>query len=109
MHVDRIDSNQRCDSRRVRQNVLGHRPRFDKNIVSREQQNTCEPIEVAEACNPHQFIDVFGRIRIARYGRKYTKLRLRQFRAPWASYTRPGLGTVEDASGTSPRRELKVL
>jgi hypothetical protein len=49
------------------------------DIVSGEQQNPGESIEVAETCNAHQFVDVTGGIGIAWYGRKYTKLRLRHF------------------------------
>jgi hypothetical protein len=56
--------------------MLSHRPWLDKRIVSREQQNTGKSVAVAETRNAHQFVDVSGGIRIARYGGEYAKLRL---------------------------------
>src|ERR1700704_2533073 len=66
--------------------MLSNRPWLNKRVVSREQQNTGKSIAVAETRNAHQFIDACSSIRIARYGRKYAKLRFGHFHRSWTAF-----------------------
>src|SRR6266404_20422 len=78
--------------------MLSNRPWLNKRVVSREQQNTGKSIAVAETRNAHQFIDACSSIRIARYGRKYAKLRFGHFHRSWTAFragpARKGFPTV---------------
>jgi hypothetical protein len=70
----------------MRQNMLSHRPRLYQGVVSSKQQRTFQSIAFAETRNAHQFIDVFSRIRVARYGRKYAKLCLGHCCRSWLAF-----------------------
>src|ERR1700730_9100315 len=86
MHVDRDNGNQRRDLCRMLQNMLSHGPWLDEGVVSSKQQRTFQSIAFTETCNAHQFIDVFSRIRVARYGKKYAKLCLGHCCRSWLAF-----------------------